>query len=116
MINISDNTKFGFKRKADDSKALIVIDQLNEYVILQVAVYNYTSSDELITDIPAAITILRADNTTWVNQQGVPVDEDSADKFMKEYDFFSMMMGMPVVVNDMITGKITWADSLNRFD
>jgi len=115
MIDISDNPNFDFKRKVDNDEVSIIIDCKNKYVLLQLDVYNYTQDDILITDIPIKSVPLTADNNTKVDANGVPTDV-VADQVMGEYDYFKIMMGTPVVINDMIDAKIVWADSVGRFN
>jgi hypothetical protein len=115
MVNISDNPNYQFKRKVDNDNVLIIIDCKNQYVILQLDVYNFTQEDVLITDIPAKPISLKADNNTKVTSQGVPT-EVIEDQVMGEFDFFKMMMNNPVIIDDLISAKIQWADFMGRFD
>jgi hypothetical protein len=114
MVQISDNPRFDFQRKVDEESVVIVIDRTEKYVLLQLKVYNFLN-EEVITDIPVKSVNLKADNSTYVNSQGIPTNVEE-EYFMGEYDFFCLLLTQPVVINDLITAKIQWADAIGRFD
>jgi hypothetical protein len=113
MVAISNNPKYpNFKRKVDTDNIRIIIDCKEKYVMLDLFVYNFSDEDILIEDVPEKRTTLTANNTTLVDQNGVP----SEDGIMGEFDFFVQMMSIPVVINDIVLAKIAWADSQGRFN
>ena len=61
-------------------------------------------------------TELRAMETTWLDAEGNIVEEGSEDAVITEYDYFIMLMGMPIVINHLIQAKIQQGDAQGRFD
>ena len=118
IYNISDEPNYGFKRKAEVARIHIgFMDFVDKAVNLQFIV-NYYESDgtTLIDIIPPKSVTLRADNTTWVDITGTIVPEGDPTAVMTEYDFFMSLMTVPIVISDIIESKVTWADSLGRFN
>jgi hypothetical protein len=117
IYNISDEPKYGFKRKVELANIYIGFQEfVNKSVHLNLIVKYYESDDTLITIIPFKNVILRADETTWVDVDGNIVPEGDTAAVMTEYDFFMAMMDVPVVISDIVEDKVTWADSLGRFN
>ena len=117
IYNISDEPTYGFKRKVEIVQIHIGFkDFINKAVNLYCIVNYYEADDTPITIIPAKDVILRADETTWVDVDGNIVEEGSLDAIMTEYDFFMMLMNQPIIISDIVESKVTWADSLGRFD
>jgi hypothetical protein len=117
IYNISDEPTYGFKRKVEPILIYIGFkDFVGKVVNLQFIVNYYEADDTPITIIPAKDVILRADNTTWVDVDGNIVPEGDIAAVMTEYEFFMMMMTVPVVISDIVESKVTWADSLGRFN
>lgn len=118
IYNISDEPTYGFKRKVEVAQIHIgFMDFVNKSVNLFLVV-KYYEADAVtpINIIPLKNVILIADNTTWVDVDGNIVEQGSIDAVMTEYEFFMMMMTVPVVISDIVESKVTWADSLGRFD
>lgn len=118
IYNISDEPVYGFKRKAEVARIHIgFMDFVDKAVNLQFTV-NYYENDgtTFINIIPPKSVTLRADETTWVDQNGTIVPEGDPTAVMTEYDFFMMMMNVPIVISDIIEAKVIWADNLGRFD
>jgi hypothetical protein len=92
------------------------MDFVNKSVSLYFIVKYYEVDDTPITIIPSKSVILRADNTTWVDATGTIVPEGDPTAVMTEYDFFMMLMDQPIIISDIVETKVTWADSLGRFD
>jgi hypothetical protein len=78
--------------------------------------YFEPTTDAPITIIPPKIVPLIANNTTCVDANGVIVPCGSPEAVMTEYEFFIQMLYVPVVIADMVTQKILWADSVGRFN
>lgn len=117
IYNISDEPIYGFKRKVEVTKIHIgFIDFVDKAVNLFFIVNYYEADDTPITLIPPKEVILRADETTWVDQNGTIVPEGDPTAVMTEYAFFMMLMDVPIVISDIIAAKIVWADNLGRFN
>jgi hypothetical protein len=118
IYNISDEPVYGFKRKVEVASIHIGFeDFIDKAVNLYLIVKYYESNGTTpITIIPAKGVTLRADNTTWVDITGTIVPEGDPTAVMTEYDFFMMMMNVPIVISDIIEAKVIWADNLGRFD
>jgi hypothetical protein len=117
IYNISDEPTYGFKRKVEVAQIHIGFkDFVNKAVNLYFVVNYYEDDYTPITIIPFKSVILRADETTWVDQNGTIVPEGDPTAVMTEYDFFMMMMTVPIVISDIIEAKVIWADNLGRFD
>ena len=118
IYNISDEPNYGFKRKVEVANIHIGFqDFANKAVNLNLTV-KYYENDEItpINIIPAKMVSLRADDTTWVDSNGTIVPEGDPTAVMTEYAFFMSLMEIPVVISDIVEAKVTWADSLGRFN
>jgi hypothetical protein len=118
IYNISDEPNYGFKRKVDLSKIHIGFkDFVGKSVNLTTLVKYYENDGVTSIDIipPKEIT-LKADEITWVDQNGNIVPEGDPTAVMTEYDFFMSLMNVPIVISDIVESKVAWADSLGRFD
>ena len=94
-----------------------VLPFLGESVSLLCQVnYFEAATDEPITIIPPKIVSLVADNTTCVDSRGVIVPCGSPEAVMTEFEYYMQMLEVPVVIADMVTQKILWADSEGRFN
>jgi hypothetical protein len=121
IYNISDEPNYGFKRKVHvDSINISIGDLFNKAVVLSLIVKYYSPDGSTIIDfIPPKKVPLIADTTTQVDQNGTIVPAGDPTAVMTEYEFFMMMMTIPIVIADMVSQKIAWADSPaggNRFD
>lgn len=117
IYNISDEPKYGFKRKVDVAAIHIGLkDFMDKAVNLHLVVNYYDDKGNTIDIIPSKVVILRADNTTWVDANGNIVQEGDPNAVMTEYDFFIMLMNVPVVISNIVESKVAWADNLGRFD
>ena len=117
IVPISNEPVYGFKRTA--TMAALQINALpftGECVNLMVQVNYFDQNDLPIDIIPPKIVNLIADNTTCVDNKGVIVPCGSPDAAMTEFDFYMSMMSVPVIIKDMVTQKILWADSQGRFN
>ena len=117
IYNISDEPTYGFKRKVEPTIIYIGFkDFVGKVVNLQFIVNYYEADETPITIIPFKEVILRADETTWVDQNGTIVPEGDPTAVMTEYDFFINLMSVPIVISDIVEAKVAWADNLGRFD
>lgn len=115
--NISDEPNYGFKRKVTVAQIHIGFeDFVDKCVNLVLTVKYYENDGTPITLIPAKGVTLRADNTTWVDQNGTIVPEGDPTAVMTEYEFFMSLMNVPIVISDIVQAKVSWADSLGRFN
>jgi hypothetical protein len=118
IYNISDEPTYGFKRKVEVTQIFIGLQDFVDKAVNLYLIVKYYESDGVtsITLIPPKGVILRADNTTWVDVDGNIVEEGSIAAIMTEYEFFMMLMDQPIIISDIVESKVTWADSLGRFD
>ena len=117
IYNISNEPTYGFKRKVEVAQIHIgFMDFVDKSVSLCFIVKYYEANDTPITIIPSKNVILRADNTTWVDATGTIVPEGDPTAVMTEYNFFISLMDVPIVISDIVESKVTWADSLGRFN
>jgi hypothetical protein len=96
----------------------LIVDDDPEFgfrVGLRIRIDHYFMKEEAKTPhpMPAKWETLWAKQDQMVNAQGQLVDEGGV---MSEFDFFIMLMGQPVVINDFVEAKIAWADNLGRFN
>jgi len=118
IYNISDEPNYGFKRKVEVAQIHIGFEDFVDKAVNLFLIVKYYESDGTtpITIIPPKGVTLRADNTTWVDVDGNIVEQGSIDAAMTEYEFFMMMMNVPIVISDIVEAKVAWADSLGRFN
>jgi hypothetical protein len=118
VYNISDEPNYGFKRKVEVAQIHIGFEDFVDKAVNLFLIVKYYESNGTtpITLIPAKGVTLRADNTTWVDVDGNIVEEGSIDAIMTEYEFFMMLMNQPIIISDIVESKVTWADSLGRFN
>ena len=89
---------------------------LGDNIILSVQVNYFDQNDIPIEIIPAKIVNLVADKTTCVDSRGNIVPCNSPGAVTNEFDYFMSMIDTPVNIQDMVTQKILWADSIGRFN
>jgi hypothetical protein len=117
IVPISDEPTYGFKRTVTMSALLInALPSAGENVILLCQVDYFDDNDTPITIIPPKIVPLVADKTTCVDINGMIVPCGSPEAVTNEFDFFMQMLKVPVIIEDMVTQKIRWADSEDRFN
>jgi len=118
IVPISNEPVYGFKRTATMGGLLInSLPFMGGSINLVVQVdYFEAATDAPITIIPPKIVNLIADNTTCVDRNGVIVPCDSPDAVMTEYDYYMQMLFIPVVIEELVVGKIQQADAAGRFN
>lgn len=95
----------------------IRINNINgQAVILSLLVHYYQNGNNIDNVFPIKPINLIATNDTWVDIDGNIVPEGDISAVMTEYEFFMMMMNVPVVISDIVESKVAWADSLGRFN
>lgn len=122
--NISNHPIHGFKRAVDLEKTEIWISLKSQTVELRLELAHFmpdveVSEENRISLVPPIVVPLAATNSTFVNPAtGIPypADQEPPEGAVPEFVFFRAAMGTPVVIDEMIVGKITWADALGRFD
>lgn len=119
IVPISNEPTYGFKRTA--TMAGLIIGALSSFtgeninLVCQVDYFEPTT-DAPITIIPPKIVSLIADKTTCVDSKGIIVPCDSPDAAMTEYDYYMQMLFVPVVIEELVVGKIQQADAAGRFN
>ena len=118
IYNISDEPNYGFKRKVEVINIHIGFKEFADKAVNLHLMLKYYENDGVtpVSLIPSRGVVLRADDTTWVNSDGDIVPEGDPTAVMTEYEFFMAMMEIPVVISDIVEAKVTWADSLGRFN
>jgi hypothetical protein len=118
IVPISDEPTYGFKRTVTMAALQInVLPFLGECVSLLCQVnYFEPITDEPITIIPSKNVPLVADNTTCVDNRGMIVPCGSPEAVMTEFEYYMQMLEVPVVIANMVTQKILWADGEGRFN
>jgi hypothetical protein len=118
IVPISDEPTYGFKRSVTMAALQInVLPFLGECVSLLCQVnYFEPITDAPITIIPSKNVPLVADNTTCVDSRGMIVPCGGPDAVMTEFEYYMQMLEVPVVIADMVTQKILWADGEGRFN
>lgn len=118
IVPISNEPVYGFKRTATMAALNIgCLPFTGEAVNLVCQVdYFEPTTDTPISIIPPKIVPLVADKSTCVDSKGVIVPCDSPDAAMTEYDYYMQMLFVPVVINDLVVGKIQQADADGKFN
>jgi len=59
---------------------------------------------------------LIADNSTCVDSRGNIVPCDSPDAVMTEFEYYMSLLPTPVIIEDLVVGKIQQADAAGLFN
>jgi hypothetical protein len=118
IVPISNEPVYGFKRTATMAALNIgALPFMGEVINLICQVdYFEPTTDAPIAIIPPKIVYLVADKTTCVDANGVIVPCDSPDAVNTEYDYYMSLLDTPVVIQDLVVGKIQQADAAGRFN
>lgn len=117
IVPISNEPVYGYKRTA--TMAALQINALpfmgsNINLLIQV---NYFTQDDLPIDIIGSKNVyLIADNSTCVDDKGNIVPCDSPDAVMTEFEYYMSLLPTPVIIEDLVVGKIQQADAAGRFN
>lgn len=85
------------------------------YIKLKYRIWAFLNDLELPISNDAKYITLLANNEVCVNTAGQIVECGSPDS-VGEYDFYMAMIDEPIIIQDLITSKITWADSEGKFN
>lgn len=85
------------------------------YIKLKYRIWAFINEIELPIGNDAKYITLLANNEVCVNTAGQIVECGSPDS-VGEYDFYMAMIDEPIIIQDLITSKITWADSEGKFN
>lgn len=85
------------------------------YIKIRYRIWAFLDDVELPIAIDAKYVNLMATNETCVNSAGQIVECGTPDSF-GEYDFYMALINEPIIIQDFIVQKITWADSEGKFN
>lgn len=117
IVPISNEPVYGFKRTA--TMAALQINALpftGECINLMVQVNYFDQNDVPIDIIPPKIVNLIADNSTCVDKDGNIVPCDNPNAVMTEFEYYMSLLPTPVIIEDLVVGKIQQADAAGRFN
>lgn len=117
IVPISPDPVYGFKRVATMAGLLInAVPFMGENITLSIQVNYFNQDDTPIEIIPPRIVPLVADKTTCVDRNGAIVPCGSPDAVMTEFEFYMSLLHQSVVIANLVTQKILWADYEGRFN
>jgi hypothetical protein len=96
-------------RQVDLTEVGFTYDPKNKIVVLEVPVQTLDPDGNTIKEMSKPY-FLNATNETKVNQLGQPDPQGE----IGEFDFFQALAKSPVVIFDLLKGKVQWADATNR--
>lgn len=117
IVPISNEPVYGFKRTA--TMAALQINALpftGKCINLMVQVNYFDQNDVPIDIIPPKIVYLIADNSICVDKDGNIVPCDSPDAVMTEFEYYMSLLPTPVIIEDLVVGKIQQADAAGKFN
>ena len=85
------------------------------YIRLKYRIWAFLDGVELPISPDAKYVNLLADNSTCVDSEGQIVD-CATEGAIGEYDFYMGLIDQPIIIQDLVVGKITWADSQGKFN
>jgi len=85
------------------------------YIRLKYRIWAFLDGVEIPISPDAKYVNLLADNSTCVNSAGQIVECGSPDS-IGEYDYYIGLINEPIIIQDLIVAKITWADSEGKFN
>ena len=117
IVPISPDPNYGYKRMATMAGLLInALPFMGENITLSIQVNYFEQDDRPIEIIPPRIVPLIADNTVCVDDKGQYVPCGSPDAVMTEFEFYMSLLHQSVVIANLVTQKILWADSKGAFN
>ncbi len=117
IVPISNEPTYGFKRTATMASLQInALPLYGENINLLVQVNYFDQNDVPIDIIPPKIVNLIADNSTCVDSRGNIVPCDSPDAVMTEFEYYMSLLPTPVIIEDLVVGKIQQADAAGLFN
>jgi hypothetical protein len=85
------------------------------YIKLKYRLWAFIDDVELPISPDAKYVTLFADNLTCVDSEGQIV-ECGTEGSIGEYDFYIALMDEPIIIEDFVVNKITWADAQGKFN
>lgn len=85
------------------------------YIRIKYRIWAFINEVEIPVGTGAAYVNLNADNSTCVNSSGQIVECGTPDS-IGEYDFYMALIDEPIIIQDFVMAKITWADSEGKFN
>ena len=85
------------------------------YIRLKYRVWAFIDGLELPISPDSKYVNLMATNETCVNSAGQIVECGTPDS-IGEYDFYIGLINEPIIIQDLVVAKITWADSEGKFN
>lgn len=117
IVPISNEPVYGFKRTATMAALQInALPFMGQSINLVTQVNYFDQNDVPIDIIPPKIVNLIADNNTCVDAQGNIVPCDSPDAVMTEFEYYMSLLPTPVIIEDLVVGKIQQADAAGLFN
>jgi hypothetical protein len=117
IVPISNEPTYGFKRTATMAALQInALPWVGENINVMTQVNYFDQNDVPIDIIPPKIVNLTADNNTCVDSKGNIVPCDSPDAVMTEFEYYMSLLPTPVIIEDLVVGKIQQADAAGLFN
>jgi hypothetical protein len=117
IVPISNEPTYGFKRTATMAALQInALPWVGENINVMTQVNYFDQNDVPIDIIPPKIVNLTADNNTCVDKDGNIVPCDSPDAVMTEFEYYMSLLPTPVIIEDLVVGKIQQADAAGLFN
>jgi hypothetical protein len=117
IVPISNEPVYGFKRTATMASLQInALPWTGQNINLMTQVNYFDQNDLPIDIIPPKIVNLIADNSTCVDSKGNIVPCDSPDAVMTEFEYYMSLLPTPVIIEDLVVGKIQQADAAGLFN
>ena len=117
IVPISNEPLYGFKRTATMAALQInALSFMGQNISLLTQVNYFDQNDVPIDIIPPKIVNLIADNSTCVDSKGNIVPCDSPDAVMTEFEYYMSLLPTPVIIEDLVVGKIQQADAAGLFN
>ena len=117
IVPISNEPLYGFKRTATMAALQInALPFMGQSINLVTQVNYFDQNDVPIDIIPPKIVNLIADNSTCVDSKGNIVPCDSPDAVMTEFEYYMSLLPTPVIIEDLVVGKIQQADAAGLFN
>ena len=117
IVPISNEPTYGFKRTATMAALQInALPWVGENINVMTQVNYFDQNDVPIDIIPPKIVNLTADNSTCVDNKGDIVPCDSPDAVMTEFEYYMSLLPTPVIIEDLVVGKIQQADAAGLFN
>jgi len=115
--NISDEPNYGFKRKVSVAQIHIGFEDFVDKCVNLVLTVKYYENDDPPQNIYISFQVYMLGPKLTPSQfRSNIVPEGDITAVMTEYEFFISLMNVPIVISDIVQAKVSWADSLGRFN